>query len=197
MAQLSDEIFPLRLHWPLNEETLFDFCQINSDYQIERTAQGDIEIMPPTGGETGYRNTELITELNLWARQDNTGIVFDSSTGFRLDDGSICSPDVSWVTRKRLRNLTLAQKRQFLPLAPDFVIELQSATDRLERLQAKMQLYLTNGVLLGWLIMPEKQGVYIYQPNQIEYVDKPDYLNGEPILKGFILNMHLIWETSF
>ena len=145
--------WPPSLHW-VNDQ-FFEFCQANKELRIERTAQGDCEIMALTGGETSWRNSGLIAQLYNWAESDGSGVVFDSSGGFIFPNGAIRSPDVSWVKKIRLAALTSEQKQRFLPLCPDFVIELRSPSDSLKALQDKMQEYIESGASLGWLIDPE------------------------------------------
>ena len=156
------EINSLVLHWPpslrLAENQFFDFCQANRELRIERTAEGDCEIMAPTGGETSWRNSVLLAQLYNWAEQEGSGVVFDSSGGFILPNGATRSPDVSWVKKSHLAVLTDKQKTRFLPLCPDFVIELRSPSDTINVLHDKMQEYMANGSSLGWLIDPEKNG---------------------------------------
>ena len=153
------ELQAIKLRWPpslrLEEDQFFDFCQANNELRIERTAEGDCEIMTPTGGATGWRNSRLVTQLTIWADFDGSGVVFDSSTGFTLPNGAMRSPDVSWVKKSRLTFLTDKQKAKFLPLCPDFVIELRSPSDNINALQDKMQEYVANGASLGWLINPK------------------------------------------
>lgn len=176
----------------------FEFCQINRDYRIERNAAGEILIMSPTGGETGHRNSDLVTDLTLWARRDQTGIVFDSSTGFILPNGATRSPDVSWVKRDRLAQLPPQQKKHFLPLAPDFLIELASPSDSVAALQDKMQEYLANGVHLAWLLVPEERKAFVYQPKTAPLcLDNPAQLDGTPLLSGFVLDLQPIWTVNF
>ena len=128
MGSLTPDLPRVKLQVPpdsrLDDELFFAICQANRDYRIERDANGDIQIMPPTGGETGKINSDLIIDLGIWARKDGRGVVFDSSTGFRLPNGSTRSPDVSWVLRKRLARLTAEEKRRFLPLPPDLIVEV-------------------------------------------------------------------------
>jgi len=147
------EGLPLILHTrpvlDLSDEQFYEFCQLNREWRIERTTEGDLLFMAPAGGETGYRNILVATALATWALQDGTGVPFDSSTGFTLPNGAIRSPDVAWVKRSRLALLTPEQKRKFLPLCPDFVIELRSPSDNLKTVQDKMREYLDNGTLLG------------------------------------------------
>ena len=190
------------LHWPpslqLVNDQFFDFCQANKELRIERTAQGDCEIMAPTGGETGWRNLSLAAQLYLWAEQDGSGVAFDSSTGYTLPNGAIRSPDVSWVKRTRLAALTPKQKQRFLPLCPDFVIELRSPSDTIKTLQDKMQEYSENGASLGWLIDPVAQQVLVFQPQKaIVSLDKPEFLSADDLLIGFRLDMGKIWEVGF
>lgn len=190
------------LHWPpslhLVDEQFFEFCQANKELRIERTAQGDCEIMVPTGGETSWRNSRLTTLLSIWAEQDGSGVVFDSMGGFILPNGAIRSPDVSWVKRARLSVLTPQQKQRFLPLCPDFVIELRSPSDCIKNLQDKMQEYIDNGASLGWLIDPEAQRVLVFQPQiPIVSLEKPGFLSADDLLIGFKLELQKIWEVGF
>ncbi len=192
----------LILHWPgslrLSDNQFYEFCRANEAWRIERTAQGDCVIMAPTGGETSWRNSRLITLLSIWADSEGSGVVFDSSGGFILPDGAVLSPDVSWVRRSRLAVLTANQKERFIPLCPDFVIELRSPSDRLRDLQDKMQEYLDNGARLGWLIDPETRQVYVYMPGHpAQCWDNPERLSGEPVLQGLMLNFKGIWEVAF
>lgn len=179
-------------------EKFFKFCQANKESRIERSAQGEYEIMAPTGGETGWRNSRLTTLLSIWAEQDGSGVVFDSSTGFVMPNSAVRSPDVSWVKKARLAVLTPEQKQRFLPLCPDFVIELRSPSDSLTALQDKMQEYSENGASLGWLIDPEARQVYKFRPNQVvTNLDNPEFLSAGDELKRFELDMKKIWEVGF
>jgi len=191
---------PLRLPAvvDLRNDQFFEFCQLNRDWQIERTAEGDILIMAPAGGETGSRSAELITQLRAWAKCDKTGVAFDSSTGFELPNGATRSPDAAWVRKTRLRTLTAEQKRKFLPLCPDFVVELLSPSDRLSTAQKKMREYLENGAHLGWLLDPNNRLVYICRPRmRVRRLKDPKTLCGDPVLPGFSLYVGEIWETGF
>jgi Uma2 family endonuclease len=182
----------------LTNDRLYKFCQMNPELRIERTAQGDLLIMPPTGWETSKRNVDLIIAVGTWARRDGSGVVSDSSGGFILPNFALRSPDVAWVRRSRLERLTTEEKRKFIPLCPDFVIELRSPTDRLSALQAKMQEYIDNGAQLGWLIDPEDRRVYVYRPAAlVECLEHPAEISGDPVLPGFVLDLHHIWEMGF
>ena len=177
---------------------LFELCQLNRDYRIERTAKGALSIMTPTGGGTGWRNTELTAGLWAWAAKEGSGVVFDSSTGFTLSNGAMRSPDCSWVTRARLAGLAPDQKEKFLPLCPDFVIELRSPTDSLEILRKKMVEYLENGTLLGWLFNPACRTIEIYRPGRDpEYLTDPEKLSGDPELPDFSFDPKRIWNPDF
>jgi Uma2 family endonuclease len=173
----------------LTDEQFFQLCQNNQDLRLERTADGELIIMPPTGWESGNRNSRLTQRLGNWADTDGTGLSFDSSTGFKLPNGANRSPDASWVSRERLEALN-PDPAKFLPLAPDFVVELRSASDSLRTVQQKMQEYIDNGVRLGWLIDPQNQQVEIYRPGQeVEILRAPTSLSGENVLPGFVLNL--------
>jgi Uma2 family endonuclease len=191
-------IIHLRPVIELTDDQFFEFCQINRDLRIERTAEGDLVIMPPEGGETGHRSILLGMFLTQWALQDGTGVTFGSSTGFNLPHGATRAPDAAWVRRSRLATLTTDQKQEFLPLCPDFVVEIRSPSDRLSLAQAKMQEYLDNGAQLGWLIDLPSRHVYVYRPNRpVERLEHPATVAGDPVLPGFVLDLQQIWETSF
>lgn len=177
----------------LSDEQFEQLAAANCQLQLELTAKGELIIMPSTGGETGDRNFELAGQLWLWNRQNRSGKAFDSSTGFRLPNGATRSPDVSWIRIERWNALTQEQRKKFLPLCPDFVIELVSESDELEDTQAKMQEYLENGLLLGWLINPKARQVEIYRPNQEVEILNSLTLSGEDILPGFVLDLQPIF----
>lgn len=196
------EYRPIVLHTnpvlKMGEEQFFEFCRLNRDLRIERTAEGDLEVMPPTGGETGNRNLKIAVQLGTWAERDSTGVPFDSSTGFRLPNGATRSPDAAWVKRERLVDLTAEQKQKFLPLCPDFAVELRSPTDSLTLLQDKMREYVENDARLGWLIDPSERRVYVYRPGvEVEQLDGASSLSGEPELPRFKLDLRRIWEPGF
>jgi len=188
----KDSGFVLRLdsNLELNDDEFFDFCQINRDLRIERDEQGEIIIMAPTGWETGSRNAEITMQLQQWAKRNGEGIAVDSSTGYNLPNKATRSPDASWVMKERLDTIGAAKRKKFLPLCPDFVIELKSRTDTLQQLQAKMQEWIANGAQLGWLIEPDAKRVYVYRPNmQVETIENANSISGDPLLKGFVLDL--------
>jgi Uma2 family endonuclease len=177
----------------LTDEAFSAICEANPEMKFERTAEGALVIMPPTGGETGNRNSKLTARLEIWADADGTGLTFDSSTCFKLPNGAERSPDAAWVSWTRWNALTPEQRRSFPPLAPDFVVELRSTSDSLESLQAKLREYLANGVRLGWLLDPQSQRVEIYRPGQpVEVLNAPQTLSGEGVLPGFVLSLDRI-----
>jgi Uma2 family endonuclease len=174
----------------LSDEQFEKLCWANPEAKLERNAKGELIIMSPTGGESGQRNRKLTQRLGNWTDEDGTGESFDSSTMFRLPNGALRSPDAAWVTLTRWNQLTLEQKRGFVPLAPDFVAELRSWSDNREDLQAKMEEYLANGVRLGWLIDPIDREVDIYRIGKNkETLSNPTQLLGEEVLPGFILSL--------
>ncbi|NJN85953.1 MAG: Uma2 family endonuclease [Leptolyngbyaceae cyanobacterium SL_7_1] len=178
----------------MTDEQFYEFCLANRDLRIERTAIGDVIIMPPAFSDTGNRNFNIATQLGTWTEQNGTGVGFDSSAGFTLPNGATRSPDAAWITLERWNGLTDAQKASFAPICPDFVIELRSSSDTLTSLQTKMQEYITNGALLGWLIDRNTRTVYIYRPDrEPERLDNPETVNGAPELPGLELRMAKIW----
>ena len=180
--------------WQLSDEQFFQLCQDNRDLRLERNAKGDLIIMPPTGGETGNSNAGITAQLWLWNNLHKLGVVFDSSTGFKLPNGADRSPDAAWIPLEKWQALTPQQKERFLPLSPDFVIELMSPSDSLETARKKMQEYLDNGTRLGWLINRKTREVEIYRQGQaVEILTNPESLSGENILPEFSLNLTLIW----
>jgi Uma2 family endonuclease len=178
----------------LTDEQFYQLCSSNPDVRFERNATGELIIMPPVGGESGNRNGRVNQQLFNWSDIDNTGIAFDSSTGFKLPNGAELSPDASWVKLSRWNALTSEQQTRFLPLSPDFVIELLSPSDSLKMTQKKMKEYQSNGVRLGWLINRKLRQVEIYRVGkEVEVLDNPSSLSGEDVLPGFVLNLDAIW----
>lgn len=174
----------------LSDEQFYQLCQKNSDLQFERTSTGELIIMPPVGGESGNREAEFIIDLGVWNRQTKLGYTFSSSTIFKLPNGADRSPDAAWIKKERWEALTPEQRRKFPPIAPDFVIELRSATDSLDTLRQKMQEYMDAGVKLAWLINPQQQQVEIYRLGKdVELRNLPTELLGEEILPGFSLSL--------
>jgi Uma2 family endonuclease len=178
----------------LTREQFYQLCEENPDLKLERNAQGELVIMPPTGGETGRSNVNLILQVASWNEKNQIGEVFDSSTGFTLPSGADRSPDVSWVEKSRWDALDKEQREKFLPLCPDFVIEIMSPSDTLKKVQDKMDEYIKNGCRLGWLINRKRQEVEIYRPgHDVEVLKLPQTISGESILPGFVLNLQKIW----
>jgi Uma2 family endonuclease len=179
----------------LTSEQFYQLCEENPDLKLERNAHGELIVMPPTGGETGKTNSKFNLQIGLWNEQTELGEVFDSSTGFTLPNKADRSPDASWVEKSRWLALTPEQREKFIPLCPDFVIELVSPSDSLKKTQEKMQEYMENGCRLGWLINRKKREVEIYRPGQdVEVLQSPLTLSGENVLPGFVLNLQKIWN---
>jgi Uma2 family endonuclease len=192
------ELMPLTVELPaqmsLSLEQFRELCRANPDLRIERSATGVVMIMPPTFSDSGNRNFNLNVQLGVWAEQDGTGLGFDSSTGFTLPNGAIRSPDAAWVRRERWEALSAEQKASFAPICPDFVVELRSASDRLNTLQDKMQEYLDNGASLGWLIDRPERMVYVYRRDRpVQVLENPETLSGDPELPGLTLRLEKIW----
>jgi len=172
----------------VTESQLEQLAHANPNLKLERSPQGELIVMALTGGEAGRRNLRLTGQLWLWNEEAKLGEGFDSLTGFRLPSGAIRSPDAAWVSGDRWQALTEVQKQKYVPLCPDFVVELRSSSDEIDELRAKMQEYLENGLCLGWLLDPESQTVEIYRLDRpVEILQNPD--SGEDVLIGFTLNL--------
>ena len=190
----SPIVFKMPSELKMTDEQFFEFCRINRDLRIERNKYGEISIMPPTGSETGNRNFNVALQLGNWSEKDDTGICFDSSTGFKLSTGAERSPDASWMKLERWNSLSEEEQQKFAPICPDFVIELRSASDNLKPLQEKMEEYMQEpGIRLGWLIDRKNKRVYVYRPQSVECLENPDSVSGEDVLPGFVLNMSKVW----
>ena len=186
---------PTTITLKISHEQFLDLALANRDLQLERNATGELIIMPPTGSYTGKRNFDIAGQLWFWNRQTKLGEAFDSSTGFHLPNGSDRSPDAAWIKQEKWDTLSLEQKESFAPICPDFVLELRSKTDSLEKLQSKMREYIENGASLGWLIDQKNQRVEICRPGKdVEILEHPTSLSGEDVLPGFILDLTEVWK---
>ena len=178
----------------MTDEQFHEFCQKNPDLRIERTAKGEVIVMPPAFSDTGSSNFEIAVDVGIWARKDGTGKGFDSSAGFTLPNGATRSPDTSWIKLDRWNALSEAEKASFAPICPDFVIELRSSSDTLRSLQDKMEEYIENGTRLGLLIDRKNRTVHIYRLNQTtQILENPTAVDCNPELPGFTLQTHRIW----
>lgn len=176
-----------------DDRAFFEFCVANGDstLRFEREPNGEVRLMPPSGTDTGKANALILVEIALWNRANgNPGYVFDASSGFKLPDGSIRAPDIAYVEKSRFDALTKEEQALHAPLAPDFVVEVMSPTDRLAKLKAKMAEYATNGVRLGWLVDRKNRTVYVYRPGaEPETLTDPASVSADPELPGFVLDL--------
>lgn len=186
---------PFCIHMPfkLSDDELLELSALNPDVNLELSAQGDLIIMAPAGGESSRRNADIIAQLFIWAKQDGKGVVYDSSGGFRLANGALRSPDAAWVSHEQLSTLEQEQREKYLPFCPEFVIELLSPSDSLAATQHKMREYLENGAKLGWLIDAKAKRVYSYTSKAVEELSSPETLSADPVLPGFTLDLNEIW----
>ena len=197
--QTTQEILPivLRLHpvIQLTEEEFATFCEQNQDVRIERRCTGELELMSPTKGYTGNHEAEVVMQLGIWAKRDGTGIFFGSTAGFTLPNRAMRSPDASWILKTRLALMTPEDENRFMPICPDFVVEVRSITDRQRIIQDKMDEYMENGARLGLLIDPLEKRVHMYRPGaSVQIYDNPETVSAEPELAGFVLNVKDVWE---
>lgn len=188
--------FIVKMHGrKFSDRELFEIDAANEDWRIEINADGDFEIMPPPFPETSRRNWDINIQLGVWAKKDNTGICFESSAKFTLPNGAKRMPDAAWILKNRYYALSETEREEsFARIAPDFVIELRSKSDRLPNLQNKMLEYIENGVRLGGLIDPYEKKAHVYRAGKtVEIVENPTKVSGEDVLKGFELDLTEIW----
>jgi Uma2 family endonuclease len=191
---------PIRLHAPpelgKNNDWLFDFCRANPELRIERKADGEVLIMSPEAASSGSGNIRLGRFFDEWAERNGTGRVFGSSAGFILPNGAMRSPDLAWVSNERLAGVAKKHWKKFLPVCPDFVLELRSPTDRLRALKEKMEEYIANGAKLGWLLDPESKEVHVYRARMaVEILKNPTKISGETVLTNFSLDLRRVWAA--
>ncbi|EAQ74283.1 MULTISPECIES: Uma2 family endonuclease [unclassified Synechococcus] len=201
----SPALQPLQLPWDLRlSPDQFELvCQANPDAVLELMADGRLMAMTPTGSETGARN-QVLGALLWWALR-RSGLpmkAFDSSTGFRLPDGSVLSPDASLVRLDRWQALTPEQRRGFAPLCLDLVVELVCASDEggprgASALRQKMDGYQANGAQLGWLLLPEERAVEIWRSGATapERLDDAKELDAGELFAGLVLELAPIWDV--
>jgi Uma2 family endonuclease len=180
---------------PMTQDQFFDFCQQNPDKRFERTAEGELIIMPPSGGDAGFQDAEVSRQLGNWARAVGKGKASGPSGGYILPNGANRAPDASWISPEQMATLTAEQRKKLLPLCPFFLIEVLSPSDSLKKLQEKMEEYMANGCQLGWLIDPSKTQVHVYRPGQpVQVFDNPQTVSGDPELPGFVLDLEPVWR---
>jgi Uma2 family endonuclease len=183
------------LQW--SEDEFFHFCQVNRNLRIERSPKGEIIVMSPAGGYASFQSLRVARQLDVWATKDGTGVAFDSSAGFILPNGAMRSPDAAWVQLARLKKLSRREKEQFIPLCPDFVIEVASPSDRVSSLREKMAEYVECGLRLGWLILPALSQVEVYGLAGVETLHSPATISADPVLPGFKLELVSVWNPPF
>ena len=187
------------LHLPaedrLSDQEYWDFCVANPDLRIERTTEREINIVPPAGPESSYRSLEVAAQLRDWAVPDRRGKAFDSSVQFLLPDGAAFSPDASWVSNESLSRFSRQERKRFLRLSPEFVVEVISPSDRLKSAKEKMERWIANGVQLAWLIDGDAQTVYIYrQGHAVRKRRGAHEITGDAPVQGFVLKLDAIWK---
>jgi Uma2 family endonuclease len=180
--------------YDMTPEEFYEFCRQNPDMRAELTAQGEVVFMSPSGGASGARNLLVAGALWQWAEKSD-GVAFDSSAGFILPNNAIRSPDASWVRRERLAKLSAEDYERFLPICPDFVVEIASPSDRMADLQAKLEEYMANGAQLGWLIDPPTRSITVYRPDETpQLLTAADSITADPVLPGFSLELRPVWQ---
>ncbi len=180
---------------PMNPDQFFKFCEKHRKVHFERTANGEIIVMPPAGGECSAQHASALAQLFFWAQTDGTGKIFESSIGYDLPNGAMRSPDASWVSNKQLASISREQLKKFLPVCPELFVEIMSPSDSLRQTKEKMEEFIANGAKLGWLIDSKKRQVHVYRPNKpVEILDDPATLSGEPEFPGLVLDLASVWN---
>jgi Uma2 family endonuclease len=196
---LPDQNAPTRVilgdSQPIGDDEFYDFCMANPDLRIERSAQGEIIIVPPAGGESDHHSLELGAQLRNWAKKDKRGKAFGSTACFLLPDGAGLSPDAAWVIASKVESLSRTIRRKFMPIVPEFVIEVMSPSDRLKPARAKMEQWIANGTLLAWLIDGDHRTVYIYRPGKPCQIEKDinQLEAGNGPISGFVADLTDVW----
>ena len=197
-SPISDEAIVLRgpLITGFSDAEYFQFCQDNRDLRLERTSDGEIIFMSPAGFLSSAHSAEVVFQLSLWNRRTKLGRVGESSAAYILPDKSTLSPDASWFSHATWARVPVAERNKFLPVCPEFVVEVKSPSDRVSTLQAKMQQWLQNGVRLGFLLHTEAELAWLYRPSQpVREVKSYDMeLSGEDTLPGFALDLRPLRE---
>lgn len=180
---------------PMTDEQFAKFCAEHPDLFFEMTDAGELIVMPPNYTLTGIRNGEIGRQLTNWARIEASGICSDASTGFVLPNDARRSPDAAWTAKARIRQLATEQMDRFWHLCPDFLIELQSHTDRLPVLRAKMREWISNGARLAWLIDAERRTVEVFRENrEPDVIAGSTVIDGEGPVAGFTLDLLPVWD---
>ncbi len=185
----------VRMDPPLSDAELERFCAVNDLWRIERTRDGVIRMNPPTGMLTGGGNAEIALQLGAWCKTHRRGRAFDSNTGYYLPDGSMMSPDASYLTNEALATLPKKERKGFPHICPNFVVELISESDTLTESKEKMTRWMENGAELGWLIQPEKERVFVYTGGSADpVVVQGDSIEGSGPVEGFRLDLSELWD---
>ncbi|WP_263411614.1 Uma2 family endonuclease [Terriglobus tenax] len=186
----------LRPAAPVSDEELMSFSRQNKPFRIEKNAEGEIVMMTPVGGQGGYWETFVASELFFWAKE-NGGMAFSSNVGFNLPDGSTLSPDASWVSQQQWNALTKKQQAGYPPLCPEFVVEILSASDSRQLLETKMHVWMANGAKLAWMIDPYGATLRIYRAGrEMELLERPDSVEADEVVPGFRLSTARLWDEA-
>lgn len=181
----------------MNDEQFYRFCLDNEPLNFERNANGEIIVMAPTYTLTDFWNTDIIAELRNWNKQSKLGYVFGNNAGFSLPNGAVRSPDAAWVSKERMAHVAREHKKGFTKVTPDFIVELVSESDSIEQLKAKMEEWMANGCLLGWLIDQKTSTVFVYEGSNRNTVSFSKPISGGVILPGFEVDLKKIFDQEY
>ena len=158
-------------------------------FYLELTNKGELVINPMVNRDGLIAEFQLLGSLFVW-NEANGGEAYGANANMRLPDGSRIRPDALWLSPEQVGSLPPLSAGGAITVCPAFVAEIMSGTDRLPPLQRKMERYIANGALLGWLIDPYRRQVRIYRPGvEIELLDNPETISGESVLPGFTFDV--------
>ena len=193
LVELPIVQFPLEC--PLTDDLLAQLSSLNSPWHFERTPEGALRIMPPASMDSDRVTVGFGRQVGNWEYELGGGETYGSSPGFTMPDGSVRQPNAAWISDERLADLPPPGQRPAFPrVVPDFVIEVRSSGDRLSQQQRKMEEWIAYGVRLGWLVDPKESRIYVYRPAaEVEILERPDTISGEPELPGLEIDCTDIW----
>ena len=198
--RLASVLFPLRLQLPdeceLTDELLLELGALNEVWRIETDADGGLLIMPPAGPLSSAQSGRIFSQTLAWSDAGAFGVVVESSATFMLPNGERRMPDVAWISDERLANIA-DDDRIIWRVCPDFVVEVRSASDRLQPLQEKLEMWVSQGARLGWLVDPREQTVWVYRPDQEpQQIERPLSLAAEAIADDLTIDFSRVWPAT-
>ena len=195
--EVAPEAFPLRLQlpseWELTDDCFFELGRLNEGWRIEADGEGGMLVMAPTGPMSSARGGSVLAQIWVWSDRHESGMVVDSSATFLLPNGDRRMPDAAWISDERLAEIA-GDDHIIWRICPDFVVEVRSESDRLAPQQVKMEMWVSQGARLAWLVDPYENALWIYRPGQEpERVERPASLTAVEIAEDLTIDFSRIW----